>query len=41
MMGTGFDYADVLNLEIPGVYEKIRIEFDGDKIEIKKIEKEA
>ena len=40
MMGTGFDYADVLNLEIPGVYKKIRIEFDDDKIEIKKIEEE-
>ncbi|AME30110.1 hypothetical protein AZ270_gp87 [Acidianus tailed spindle virus] len=40
-MGTGFDYADVLNLEIPGVYKKIRIEFgDDDKIEIKKIEEE-
>jgi len=39
MMGTGFDYADVLNLEIPGVYKKIRIEFNDDnKIEIRKIE---
>jgi len=39
-MRTGFNHANVLNLEIPGVYEKIRIEFDDDKIEIKKIEEE-
>ena len=40
MLGTGFNHANVLYLEIPGVYKKIRIEFDDDKIEIKKIEEE-
>jgi len=40
MIGTGFDYTVNLNLEIPGVYKKIRIEFNDNKIEIKKIEEE-
>ena len=41
IMRTGFNYADVLNLEIPGVYKKIIVEFDDDnKIGIKKIEEE-
>jgi hypothetical protein len=39
LMRTGFNHADVLNLEIPGVYKKIRVEFvDDNKIEIRKIE---
>jgi hypothetical protein len=42
IMRTGFNHADVLNLEIPGVYKKIRVEFDDDnKIEIRKIEEEG
>ena len=42
IMRTGFNHADVLNLEIPGVYNKIRVEFDDDsKIIIRKIEKEG
>jgi hypothetical protein len=42
IMRTGFNHADVLNLEIPGVYSKIRVEFDdGNKIVIRKIEKEG
>jgi hypothetical protein len=41
IMRTGFNHADVLYLEIPGVYRKIRVEFDDDnKIEIRKIEEE-
>ena len=35
---TGLNHADVLYLEIPGVYKKIRVEFDNNKVEIKKIE---
>ena len=42
MMRTGFNHADVLYLEIPGMYKKIRVEFDDDtKIEIRKIEEEG
>jgi hypothetical protein len=42
IMRTGFNHADVLYLEIPGVYSKIRVEFsDDDKIEIRKIEEEG
>ena len=42
IMRTGFNHADVLYLEIPGVYNKIRVEFDDDsKIIIRKIEKEG
>jgi len=41
-MRTGFNHADVLYLEIPGVYKKIRVEFGDDtKIEIRKIEEEG
>jgi hypothetical protein len=39
-MMTGFNHADVLHLEIPGVYKKIRVEFKDSKIEIRKIEEE-
>jgi hypothetical protein len=38
IMWTGFNYADDLYIEIPGVYKKIRIELNDDKIEIRKIE---
>ena len=41
IMRTGFNHADVLNLEIPGVYGKIRVEFNDEKIEIRKIEEEG
>ena len=42
IMRTGFNHADVLNLEIPGVYRKIRVEFDDDsKIIISKNEEEG
>jgi len=42
IMRTGFNHADVLYLEIPGVYSKIRVEFDDDsKIIIRKIEEEG
>ena len=42
IMRTGFNHADVLNLEIPGVYNKIRVEFDdGNKIIIRKTEEEG
>jgi hypothetical protein len=39
-MMTGFNHADVLHLEIPGVYKKIGVEFNDSKIEIRKIEEE-
>jgi len=42
IMRTGFNHADVLYLEIPGVYSKIRVEFDDvSKIIIRKIEEEG
>lgn len=42
IMRTGLNHADVLNLEIPGVYKKIRVELNDDnKIEIRKIEEEG
>ena len=41
MMRTGFNHADVLYLEIPGVYKKIRVKFNDSKIEIRKIEEEG
>ena len=40
-MRTGFYHADVLNLEIPGVYRKIRVELNDNKIEIRKIGEEG
>ncbi len=41
IMRTGFNHADVLYLEIPGVYKKIRVKFNDTKIEIRKIEEET
>ena len=42
IMRTGFNHAGTLYLEIPGVYKKIRVEFDDDnKIIISKIEEEG
>jgi hypothetical protein len=38
LMWTGFRHVAVLNIEIPGVHKKIRVEFNESKIEIKKIE---
>jgi len=37
MWWTMFKYANELYIEIPGVYEKIRVGFNNDKIEIRKI----
>jgi hypothetical protein len=38
---TGFNHAEMINIEVPGVYKKIRVEFNDNKIEIRKIEEEA
>jgi hypothetical protein len=37
-MWTGFKYAEELYIEIPGVYKKIRVMFDDNKIEVSKVE---
>jgi len=37
MWWTMFKYASELYIEIPGVYKKIGVEFNDDKIEIRKI----
>ena len=38
IMWTGFNYADDLYIEIPGVHKKIRVVFNDNNIEIRKIE---
>jgi hypothetical protein len=38
IMWTGFRHADELYIEIPGVYKKIGVVFNDDKIKVMKIE---
>jgi hypothetical protein len=38
IMWTGFRHADELYIEIPGVYKKIGVVFNDNKIEVRKIE---
>jgi len=41
IMWTGFRHADELYIEIPGVYQKIRVAFNDNKIEVEKLQNKA